>query len=286
MKGIQIETSEFRTISDVKTWDENHRESLLTDGIGIIAPRFAKKLTEELYPSREIECPSAFQIRCGGFKGIFIVKMMINRSIYFFVGMVCIDINSTIPSGPISIYFRDSMHKFSANEFSIDVVRTSIHPSLAYLNRQIILLLSTLGISDEVFLSLQERMLQQLLELADEPKKACQTLRDLSEYGRNGYHAFLIEYMNKLNNRKDPFVRRMIVAIQAFLVKELRTKAKILVPNSWSLFGVIDETKTLQYGQVFIQIDNSSQQGGSVKILQGPVVVTRNPCFHPGMLLF
>jgi RNA-dependent RNA polymerase len=197
--------------------------------------------------------------------------------------MVCLDVNNCIPPGEIGVYFRDSMKKFDATNFSIDVVRTSSYPSLAYLNRQIILLLSSLGISDRIFLSLQDRMLQKLLALTGDSRKACEALKDFNEFGGNGCHAFLIDYLRTFGKQKEPFARRILFAFQAFLVKELRAKAKILVPNSWCLFGVIDETKELNYGQVFIQIDNTSQQGGSSKILQGPVTVTRNPCFHPGM---
>lgn len=197
--------------------------------------------------------------------------------------MVCLDVANRIPLGEIGVYFRESMRKFSAENFSIDVVRTSSNPSPAYLNRQIILLLSTLGVPDRVFLSLQDRMLQRLMALTGEPDKACASLMDLNEFGGNGCLVFLMKYIEKLRNKKDPFTRQILLAVQAFLVKELRTKAKIFVPNSWSLFGVVDETKTLHYGQVFIQIDNTNQQGNSSKILQGPVVVTRNPCFHPGI---
>jgi RNA-dependent RNA polymerase len=199
--------------------------------------------------------------------------------------MLCLDINNCIPRGEIGVYFRGSMKKFTTENFSIDVVRMSSHPSLAYLNRQIILLLSSLGIPDHIFLSLQDRMLQQLMALTGDPRKAREALKDLNEFGGNGCQTFLMDYLRILGKQKEPFARRILSVFQAFLLKELRTKSKILVPNAWSLFGVIDETRTLNYGEVFIQIDNSNQQGGSSKILQGPVIVTRNPCFHPGIYI-
>jgi RNA-dependent RNA polymerase len=151
---------------------------------------------------------------------------------YSSVGMLCLDINNSIPPGDIGVYFRDSMRKFGAQDFSIDVVRTSAHPTLAYLNRQIILLLSSLGISDHIFLSLQDRMLQRLSLLTEDPHQACETLRELNEFGGNGCHAFLIDYLRRLGKQKEPFARRILDAFKAFLVKELKTKAKILVPNS------------------------------------------------------
>jgi RNA-dependent RNA polymerase len=197
--------------------------------------------------------------------------------------MVCLDVANKISPGEIDVYFRPSMNKFIAKNFSIDVVRTSSNPSLAYLNRQIILLLSTLGIPNGAFLSLQDLMLERSMALTGDPRKAYRSIKDLNEFGGNGCHAFLMDYLKKLKKQKEPFARQILLAFQAFLVKQIRTKAKILVPNSWTLFGVVDETKTLNYGQVFIQIDDPNQQRGSSKILQGPVVVTRNPCFHPGI---
>jgi RNA-dependent RNA polymerase len=74
IKGIKLESSEFRQISDVYAYDENFRQLCFTDGIGIIAPWLAEKLIKEVNPSGTTPCPSAFQIRCGGFKGIFIIS--------------------------------------------------------------------------------------------------------------------------------------------------------------------------------------------------------------------
>jgi RNA-dependent RNA polymerase len=200
-------------------------------------------------------------------------------------GMVCLDVFERIKEPGVSVYFRPSMNKFLAKNFSIDVVRTSLNPSVAYLNRQIILLLLSLGIPNQTFIDLQNNMLRQLKALTGNAQEACESLRYLNEFGGNGFHGFLIAYLRRLGDRKDPFVRRLLLAFKAFLVKELQTKAKIRVPDSWCLLGVIDESRTLKYGQVFIQIDNSNQQkeGSTKEIFQGPVVVTRNPCFHPGM---
>ncbi len=71
VKGIQLEKRQFREISDVTTPDilDNTRRLCFTDGIGIIAPWLAEKLIAEVNPSGTMSCPSAFQIRCGGFKG-------------------------------------------------------------------------------------------------------------------------------------------------------------------------------------------------------------------------
>ena len=199
--------------------------------------------------------------------------------------MVCADVFNRIKQLEHVAHFRKSMNKYDAKSFSIDVVRTSFNPSQAFLNRQIILLLSSLGIPDKNFIDLQNDMLKKVSALTEDPLDAIKALKDLNEFGGNGFHGFLIAYIRKLGQRKDPFVWRLLRVFKAFLLKELRTKAKIHVDDSWTLLGVVDESGTLQYGQVFIQIDNTHQQKEkpTKEIFQGPVVVTRNPCFHPGM---
>jgi hypothetical protein len=197
--------------------------------------------------------------------------------------MVCLDVANRISDPGFGLYLRPSMNKFDSNNRSIDIVRVSSIPSAGFLNRQIILLLSSLGIKDEVFLSMQKEMLNRLRTLTADHRKASAFLSDLDESSGNGYHAFLIEYLKRFGEQIDPFARQILKALQAFFVKELRIKARIFVDNTWSLFGVIDETRTLKYGEVFVQIEKRNKSGNLFsKIITGPVVATRNPCFHPG----
>lgn len=49
------------------------------------------------------------------------------------------------------------------------------------------------------------------------------------------------------------------------------------------MFGIIDESRTLQYGEVFIQYTSTSQLES--EIVLGYVVVTKNPCLYPGKIL-
>ncbi|CAF2105210.1 unnamed protein product [Rotaria magnacalcarata] len=206
VKGIQLESIQRREISDVEKEEilgEHSRKHCFTDGIGIISRTFAKRLAQQMKLTQKV-CPCAFQIRCGGYKG-----------------MVCLDIANRITDPNVNVYFRGSMKKFDANSFSIDVVRTSLNPSVAYLNRQIILLLSSLGIPNDIFISLQDEMLQQLKALTGNSYEAQEAIKELNEFGGNGYLAFLIAYLKSLGEKKDPFARQLLFAFQAFLVKEL-----------------------------------------------------------------
>lgn len=71
IKGISIERSQIRDISDVKRdagIGSRRSEHCFTDGIGIISKTLANKLALQMKQS-ECICPCAFQIRCGGYKG-------------------------------------------------------------------------------------------------------------------------------------------------------------------------------------------------------------------------
>jgi RNA-dependent RNA polymerase len=59
------------------------------------------------------------------------------------------------------------------------------------------------------------------------------------------------------------------------------------------MFGIVDEHGVLEYGQVFIQyslirenkLERSKENDNNrCQILEGKVVVTKNPCHHPGDL--
>lgn len=59
---------------------------------------------------------------------------------------------------------------------------------------------------------------------------------------------------------------------------EIEDKLRIFLLESRCLFGVADSTKTLKSGQCFFQ----TKIGDKVQAFTGKVLVSRNPCYHPG----
>lgn len=57
--------------------------------------------------------------------------------------------------------FRPSMRKFESPHRRLEVLQTS-RPQAVFLNHQLIMLLSNLGVPDEVFMNLQRAMLDRL----------------------------------------------------------------------------------------------------------------------------
>ena len=90
--------------------------------------------------------------------------------------MVCVSLEDTINNNPsIRVAFRPSMKKFDSGNYSIDIVRSSDF-SLSFLNRQIILLLSSRRIADLVFHQIQNEMLAKVMSMNDSAECAIGTL--------------------------------------------------------------------------------------------------------------
>lgn len=62
----------------------------------------------------------------------------------------------------------------------------------------------------------------------------------------------------------------------------MKEKTRIFVPDSVLLLGVMDEVRALVSGEVFLQINPGVTSGKSAVVITGPVIMARNPCFHPG----
>ena len=96
----------------------------------------------------------------------------------------------------------------------------------------------------------------------------------------------------------EPYLSMLLHAFRATQLFELRCKAHIFVPKGACLMGCLDETRTLNYGEVFIQVSHtpgykrfldkglSAAQKWSIdsgtSIVERKVVVAKNPCLHPG----
>ncbi|CAM4955855.1 unnamed protein product [Rotaria socialis] len=259
IKGKELSRESYIEIDDVTSSIDS--KAIYTDGIGIIASWFADELSKQMNLD---STPSAFQIRFAGYKG-----------------MVCVSLEDKICNdSKIRVAFRPSMKKFDSDNCSIDIVHPSDFSS-SYLNRQIILLLSSRRISDSVFHHFQDEMLAKLRFINTNVDHAIEALWKFNgNTGGNGTHKMMIEYLSRFQLNTEPFIPQLLFRFQAFQLKQLRTKARILIEKGCVLFGVADETRTLKYGQVFIQIHRSDIN--ETKIIQGPVIVTRNPCLYPG----
>lgn len=240
---------------------------VFSDGIGKISIDFAKQVAKKCGLGGSI--PSAFQIRYGGYKGV-----------------VAID-----PTSFMKLSLRHSMWKYESRNTKLDVLTWSKYQP-CFLNRQLITLLSTLGVPDSVFERKQKEAIDLLEMILTDPLRAQEALECMSP----GENTNILKEMLLCSYKPDtePFLSMMLQVFRASKLLDLRTKTRIFVPNGRSMMGCLDETKTLEYGHVFVQFsgarrnqfrsDSTMFAGQSEQsfVVVGDVVVAKNPCLHPG----
>ncbi|TXG71403.1 hypothetical protein EZV62_006338 [Acer yangbiense] len=259
-EALHVHGSEVEEIPDVKT-ERGGIKYTFSDGIGKISADLAH------IAARKWGCtsytPSAFQIRYGGYKGV-----------------VAVD-----PTSTMKLSLRKSMSKFKSNSTSLDVLACSRYQP-CFLNRQLITLMSTLGVRDSVFERKQREAVAQLDEILSDPVRAHEAL-DLMASSRE--NANVLKEMLTCDYKPDeePYLSMMLQTFRALHLQELRSRTRIFVQNGQAMMGCLDETGTLEYGQVFVQYSGSrchhpDNTSPVFSIVESKVVVAKNPCLHPG----
>ncbi|CAI9108920.1 OLC1v1008628C2 [Oldenlandia corymbosa var. corymbosa] len=236
-----------------------------SDGIGKISQAFARQVAQKCGLNHT---PSAFQIRYGGYKGVLAVDRNSFRK----------------------ISVRDSMHKFESKNRMLNVTKWN-EAMPCYLNREIVTLLSTLGIEDQPFLELQDNQLQQLDKMLTNRDDAVDILASM---GIKESKSIVVKMLlHGYEPCMEPYLSMMLQSYRENQLSDLRGRCRLFVPKGRILLGCLDETGILSYGQIYVRITltKAEQLGGEKKfritddgtaIVTGKVVVTKNPCLHPG----
>jgi RNA-dependent RNA polymerase len=104
----------------------------------------------------------------------------------------------------------------------------------------------------------------------------------LSVLGEKALHILpWSEISRHLNLSNEPFFRQLLHTIISNNLHQLVTRAHIRVPQARYMFGIVDEYKVLNEGEVFVQI---TDEDGTKTVLEGFIAITKNPCRHPGDL--
>ena len=84
---------------------------------------------------------------------------------------------------------------------------------------------------------------------------------------------------------KEPFLCSVLRNIYEHKLNSLmkKTRIELSTDDGRIMMGTADETGSLCYGEVFVQYSvNIDRSQAETKTLEGPVVIAKNPCFHPG----
>ncbi|KAF4628609.1 hypothetical protein G7Y89_g9545 [Cudoniella acicularis] len=251
-----LEPRRCEDIQDVETSDY-----IFTDGCGLICPRFAQELARRVgITFRNVRyTPSVFQIRYRGYKGVLMLDPPMK--------------------GETLVKFRKSMKKFSGgNDNSFSVIEYSKPYGFGYLNDEIVLLLHSLGISEAILLQKQKDHFQYLSNAMIDPRSA---------FG-------FLTYMNNIELAEkvlmdsiesvQPSINKLVNSeYDRMINKRDEQRCKILIPKSRLLFGICDAWGVLKEGECAVKITMDGD--GQPRALHGmEILVSRNPCLHPGDL--
>ncbi|CAL9031105.1 unnamed protein product [Prunus brigantina] len=262
---LVVPAQDVEIIPDVETSSDGVTYCF-SDGIGKISLSFARKVAQKCGLD---QTPSAFQIRYGGYKGVIAVDCRSFRK----------------------LSLRSSMLKFESKNRMLNVTKWS-DAMPCYLNREIISLMSTLGVKDETFEALQEEQLRLLGKMRTERGAALNVLERLN--GADSKNTLVKMLLHGYEPNVEPYLSMMLQAYYENHLSDLKSRCRIFVPKGRVLVGCLDESGNLDYGQVYVRITmtKAEQEMGDQSFFQkvdettcivtGKVVVTKNPCLHPG----
>ncbi|KAK4609894.1 RNA-dependent RNA polymerase 1 [Fulvia fulva] len=247
-----------------------------TDGAGKISPFLARLIAHPYgLPNSDDDHPSAFQFRLAGCKGVLSVDPALRG---------------------LTIQIRPSQQKFAAETFGLEICRISQY-STAYLNMQIILVLSALGVPDHVFLTRMRNMLRDFDEAMVDENAALILLQKNIDYNQMSL-TLASMIMDGFMETKDPFTLTCMRLWRAWSLKYLKERARIFVEEGFFGIASPDETGTLRghyettvangdanddekLPEIFLQIPDPDMPG-KYRVLLGVCVLARNPSLHPG----
>ena len=261
LKDMNPSIKEIEDIK-VKNGDSTDKSAEFSDGIG----KISKDLMDVITSDRKLLGVSAIQIRFGGAKGVLAKDPYMEEK--------------------NTILLRPSMIKFKAKYMDLEILDYNKYRG-GYLNRQIILLLITSGVNPQVFRDLQDEYLSSL--------DNC-TLKDANifQYFNAEYDGKIVDMppvtilIRKLINaqftlKNEPFIMGIERTLRLRGLLLLKKKSNILVKDAARILGVLDEYGVLEENEVCVQIQIENDGVKSkAQWIEGSVMVTRNPCLHPG----
>ncbi len=139
------------------------------------------------------------------------------------------------------------------------------------------MLLHALGISSEVFLHKQRQHLEVLATALSDSRTAFRLFSSL------GLHELAEKTLLDGHQAVQAAIAKVVTQEYArMLNKRGEQKCRVLIPQSRLLFGVCDPRGCLGEGECFVRPTHDND--GIPRALSGYVLVSRNPCLHPGDL--
>ncbi|XP_057317089.1 uncharacterized protein LOC130662285 [Hydractinia symbiolongicarpus] len=255
-------------VDDITTPDKKYN---FTDGCGGLSRDLAKEVYSRIPDKETVNepanyLPSVYQFRLQGIKGVVALDRTLRRK---------------------QLKIRPSMVKFESDAFPyVSVCDFSRPYSFGYLNRQLIYLLSGLGVKDEKFLAIQEEYFEMIRNVHTNADSAITFLRWNNKYieAERIAHAHKDDksfnsHSSKTRSLLDSMVRSLIQKDEKRKIGGvMKEKLRVLVKKSRMVYGVCDQTGQLKYGQCYVRITIDDM----AKTIRGKIVSGRMPCYLLG----
>ncbi|KAG1856675.1 RdRP-domain-containing protein [Suillus subalutaceus] len=251
---------------------------LMTDGCSSISVELARDIWRSMQKGKKRSAklrhvPSAFQFRLGGAKGMVVQDPTIQGKL---------------------VRLRPSQIKFDAPEnLTFDVQSTSAEPIPVFLNRPLISLMEFLGVETQRIIELQDDDIYK----AQSVRSSCTNASKVIQQHGLGASFHLPSLFTNLSSilqleigdtEDDPslwtskLIESSLQCVETYILRELKYRAHIAVPGSYTLLGVSDEWGCLREGEIYATVFN--ERTGFVQSITGKVAITRSPQIHPGDL--
>ncbi|KAH0478458.1 MAG: hypothetical protein KVP17_000530 [Porospora cf. gigantea B] len=250
---ITIPPAEVAVVPDVE-----RNGFVFTDGCGRITLEASERVRDAL---GLVYRPSAYQFRFQGAKGVVVTAPS----------------DVELSEGK-TLEMRPSMVKFESLHDSFEVVTWSkFRPGR--LNREIITLLMTTGVPLQTILGFMRKSIVDTGRSLTDKKSAGRRLRHLP-LGPDRFNAMnLVDAGFALVD--DAYFVGALQYLYHGSVHHGRSKSFVPIANSAMLFGIPDFDNNLEENEVFVQTKERQEEA---RVIVGNVLVTRNPCLHPGDL--
>lgn len=188
---------------------------------------------------------------------------------------------------------RKSQTKFETTQLTLDIASHSGRPIRTFLNRPLIMLLEHLGVERKTFIALQNDAIEAVEKIRT---SFLESSKLFQQHGLGAsfrlpslFNNFVKEL--KLDDRdveqgvlKCDLLTTALAFAATHVLREIKFRARIPVPESYTLIGVSDEWGCLRKGEIYATV-RDERNGVHLKI-EGKVLITRSPQIHPGDVQF
>lgn len=230
-----------------------------------------QKVWNMLKPGSPLSPPSCIQFRFGGAKGVLVVDPRLQGE------MMCL---------------RKSQVKYQSGQKTLDIAATSARPIPMYLNRPLIALLEHHRVPSEVFLDLQKAAVDETRQAKESFVHAARVFsyHGLGEPFRlptlfgNLRSILSLDSKNHTTILRHDLIDTCLSLGVIHILRDIKHRAHVFVPGSYTLIGVADAWDCLQEGEVYATVHDPKT--GLYKEIEGNILITRPPQIHPGDVQF